>query len=173
MQLLVSCVQVHECMCERLCMCVFAAHALRDGHHQGSGTSERGRSVKDLKPCSPTEEADRLWCWCEQIKGSQNEWNGPLSAVERPSHGPQPAACLLCFQSGGVREGALRKMERGKERSECVWGEDTHRKTGREGVGGPESYWFHSRAKSKYCSVLYLPVCAASYKGHLYIYYPV
>lgn len=52
MQLLVPSVGVY--------VCVFAAHAMRDGHHQGSATSERGRSVKDLKPCSPTEEMDRL-----------------------------------------------------------------------------------------------------------------
>lgn len=48
--------------CERpLCgMWMSAAHAMRDGHRQGSGTSEQGGSVKDLKPCSPTEETDRL-----------------------------------------------------------------------------------------------------------------
>lgn len=155
-------------------MCVFAAHAMRDGHHQGSATSEQGRSVKDLKPRSPTEGTDRLWCWCEQIKGSQNEWNGPLSAVERPSHGTDPA-CLLCLQSGGLGgwRGGLRKMDKEKEERVCVRERHTQKDWEREGVGGPESYWFQSCAKSKYCSVLYLQVCAASYKGHLCMQYPL
>lgn len=98
--------------------CAFAAHAMRDGHHRGSAASERGRSVKDLKLCSLMEEMVRLWCWCEQIKGSQNEWNGPLSAVERSSRGTEPA----CFASNWGRE------EDGEgERGESVWGRKTQR----------------------------------------------
>lgn len=146
-----GCIYMHS----SLCVC-FTAHAMRDGHHQGSATSERSRSVKDLKPCSPTEETDRLWCWCEQIKGSQNEWNEALSAVERPSHGTKPA--LLPIRSvRGIEEG--RRKRRVCERT-------THTKTGGEGVGGPGSYWFNSCAESKYCSVLYLIVRTTSHKGH-------
>lgn len=50
------------------------------------------RSVNDLKPRSPVEDMDRLWCRWEQIKGGQNERRGPLSAVERSSHGTEPAS---------------------------------------------------------------------------------
>lgn len=115
-------VYLHVFMCDSLCMCVFAAQAMRDGHHQGSATIERGRSVKDLKPCSPTEEMDRLWCWCEQIKGSQNERNGPLSAMERPYRGTEPA----CFAPNQGEEGIEEDGER--DRGECVSERKTHTK---------------------------------------------
>ena len=160
----------------RLRTCTLAARAMRDGHHRGSAASERGGSVKDLKPRSPAErETDRLWCWCEQIKGSQNEWNGPLSAVERALRWNR--ACLLCLLPP-IKEGGLgwggRVIGREAEEDEgkvCVRERHTQKDWERERVwwGGPESYWFHSCAKSKYCSVLYL--CAASYKGHLYMQY--
>ena len=120
----------------RLRTCTLAARAMRDGHHRGSAASERGGSVKDLKPRSPAErETDRLWCWCEQIKGSQNEWNGPLSAVERALRWNR--ACLLCLlppiKEGGLGWGGGWLAERlRKMRGKCVWERDTHKKTGRE-----------------------------------------
>lgn len=122
---------------------------MRDGHHQGSVMSEQGRSVKDLELRFPAEDTDRLWCWCEQIKGSQNEWNEALSAVERPSHGTEPDR----FASNQEGERGLTKT--GRERSEHVREKDT------------ESYWLDSCAKFKHCSVLYLQVYAASVRGHL------
>lgn len=69
---------------DRVCTSVFAAHAMRDGHRQGSARRERSRSVKDLKPRSPMEETDELWCWCEQIEEAKIRgmnyyllWRGP------------------------------------------------------------------------------------------------
>lgn len=175
MQLLV-CQRVHQHVCmlrTPLCDWRTCVEGWTSPGQRYEWTRQISQRLKALLPSGGNGQALMLM-WTNKRKPKWVEWAIICCGEALPWNW----ACLLCFQSGGGGGwGGDWGRWRERKRRVCVWEKDTLTHTQkdreREGVGGPESYWFHSCAKSKHCSVLYLLVCAASYKGHLYMQYPL